>query len=228
MHALIVLTSNDQRGTTGEKTGFWLEEFAAPYYVFKDGGLQVTLASPNGGQPPVEPSSELRKFQTDSTRRFNADAAAKSALENTVKLSSVKPSDFDLVFYAGGHGPLWDLVEDKASIALLEAMSAANKPIGAVCHGVAVFRHAKMAGKSIVHGRTVTGFSNSEEEAAGAPQIVPFLVENMLKEQGANYVRSENWAECVAVDGKLVTGQNPVSSSGVANELLRLVTASKR
>src|SRR5579872_1777719 len=163
MKILIVLTSNDKRGTTAEKTGFWLEEFAAPYYIFKDSGAQITLASPRGGQPPVEPRSEASEFQTDATRRFHADTAAKALLASTAKLSSIKPNDFDVVFYPGGHGPVWDLAEDKASIALIEAMSAANKPVGAVCHGVAALRHPRVGGASLVRGRKVTSFTNTEE-----------------------------------------------------------------
>jgi len=222
MKVLIVLTSNDKRGETVEKTGFWLEEFASPYYIFKDGGAEITLASPKGGQPPVEPMSEAPRFQTDATRRFYADAAAKSALADTAKLSSVKPGDFDVVFYPGGHGPIWDLAEDQASIALIEEMSAANKPIGAVCHGVAVLRHPKLDGKPIVQGRKVTSFTNTEEEAGGMTEKMPYLIEDVLKGHGAHYVRSEDWASCVAVDGNLVTGQNPASSSGVAKALLQL------
>jgi putative intracellular protease/amidase len=226
MNVLIVLTSNDRRGTTGEKTGFWLEEFAAPYYVFKEGGAQITLASPKGGQPPVEPKSEASQFQTDATRRFSADAAAKSALANTLKLASVKSDDFDLVFYPGGHGPVWDLAEDKVSIALIEAISAANKPVGAVCHGVAALRHAKAGGKPLVQGRKVTSFTNTEEAAGGMTDKVPYLIEDVLKDNGARYVRGEDWAAFVAVDGNLVTGQNPASSAGVAKELLQLAMAS--
>lgn len=224
MKVLIALTSNDKRGKTGEKTGFWLEEFASPYYVFKDGGAQVTLASPKGGQPPVEPMSEASKFQTDATWRLQADVAAKSALAATVELSHVNSGDFDAVFFPGGHGPIWDLAEDKASIALIEEMFAANKPIGAVCHGVAVLRHPKVNGKPLVQGRKVTGFTNTEEAAAGMLGKVPYLVEDVLRSNGALFVRSEDWVACVAVDGNLVTGQNPASSSGVAKALLELAT----
>jgi putative intracellular protease/amidase len=228
MKILIVLTSHDKRGTTVEKTGFWLEEFAAPYYLFKDSGAQITLASPKGGQPPVEPKSEVNEFQTDATRRFQADAAAKAQLASTEQLSRIRPSDFDVVFYPGGHGPVWDLAEDQASIALIEAMSAANKPVGAVCHGVAALRHPKLGGVPLVRGRKVTSFTNTEEEAAGMTQVMPYLVEDMLKEHGARYVRGDNWAAFVAVDGNLVTGQNPASSSGVAEQLLKLAAASTR
>lgn len=226
MKVLIVLTSNEQLGSTGEKTGFWLEEFAAPYYVFNDSGAQVTLASPKGGQPPVDAKSEASDFQTAATRRFNADPAAKAALAGTVRLSSVRASDYDLVFYPGGHGPVWDLAEDKSSIALIESMSAANKPVGAVCHGVAVLRHPKLDGKPLVQGRRVAGFSNTEEEAVGMTDKVPYLIEDVLKDAGARYVRGDDWAAFVAVDGNLVTGQNPASSSGVAKELLRLARTS--
>jgi putative intracellular protease/amidase len=226
MRVLIVLTSNDKRGSTGEKTGFWLEEFAAPYYIFRDSGAQITLASPKGDQPPVEPKSEESKFQTDATRRFYSDAVAKELLANTAKLSTVNPSDFDVVFYPGGHGPLWDLAEDEASIRLIEAMSAANKPIGSVCHGVAVLRHPKIGKAPLVRGRKVTSFTNTEEQAVGMSSALPYLVEDMLKENGATYLRGDDWAAFVVVDGNLVTGQNPTSSRGVAEQLLKLVASS--
>jgi putative intracellular protease/amidase len=227
MNVLIVVTSNDQRGATGEKTGFWLEELAAPYYVFHDAGAQITLASPKGGQPPVEPHSQASRFQTDATRRFSGDVAANSALAHTVELASVNPTDFELVFYPGGHGPIWDLVEDKTSITLIESMSADDKPVGAVCHGVAVLRHCKLGGKPLIHGRRVTGFTNTEEAAAGMTHKVPFLVEDVLKESGAQYLRGDDWAAFVVVDGNLVTGQNPASAKGVARELLVLATLGK-
>jgi putative intracellular protease/amidase len=169
----------------------------------------------------------MSKFQTDATRRFRADAAASSALAHTVELSRINPADFDLVFYPGGHGPIWDLVEDKTSIALIEAMSADDKPVGAVCHGVAVLLHCQLGGKPLVHGRRVTGFTNTEEAAAGMTEKVPFLVEDALKDNGAQYFRSDDWAAFVVVDGKLVTGQNPASSSGVARELLLLANLGK-
>jgi len=224
MKVLIVLTSHDKLGNTAEKTGFWLEEFAAPYYVFKDSGAQITLASPKGGQPPVDAKSEAINFQTEATRRFNADTEAKALLARTVKLSSVMPNDFNMVFYPGGHGPVWDLAENKASIALIEAMSAAKKPVGAVCHGVAAFRHPKAGGAPLVWGRKVTSFTNTEEEAVGMTNAVPYLVEDMLKGNGARYVRGDDWTAFVAVDGNLVTGQNPASSSGVAEQMLKLAT----
>jgi len=224
MKVLIVLTSNDRRGATGDKTGFWMEEFASPYYVFKDGGAEITLASPKGGLPPVEPKSELSQFQTEATIRLGADTAAKSLLANTVQLASVKASEFDVVFYPGGHGPVWDLAEDKASIALIEEMATANKPVGAVCHGVAAFRHTKLNGKPLVHGRKVTGLTNTEEKAGGYSDDVPYLVEDVLIENGGRFVRSADWSAYVAVDGNLVTGQNPASSSGVAKALLQLAT----
>jgi putative intracellular protease/amidase len=227
MKVLIVLTSHDRLGETREKTGFWLEEFAAPYYVFKDGGAEITLASPKGGQPPVDARSEAEDFQTEATRRFNADESAKDLLSRTLKLSSVRPGDFDVIFYPGGHGPVWDLAEDRDSIALLEAMTIANKPVGAVCHGVAVLRHAKLNGVPLVRGRTVTSFTNTEEEAVGMTKVVPYLVEDMLKGNGARYVRGEDWAPFVTSDGNLVTGQNPASSRGVAEQLLKLVEGSK-
>jgi len=228
MNALIVLTSCDERGPGGDKTGFWLEEFAAPYYVFEDAGAQVTLVSPKGGQPPIEPKSQATQFETDATRRFNADRATQAKLANTSKLSSIRPDDFDCVFYPGGHGPIWDLVEDRASIALIEAMSAAKKPVGAVCHGVAVLRHAQTGGTPLVRGRKVTSFTNTEEEAGGTTEAVPFLVEDVLKENGAHYLRGADWAAFVVVDGNLVTGQNPASSRKAAEELLKLAMASKR
>ncbi len=228
MKVLIVLTSCDKRGFTDEKTGYWLEEFAAPYYIFKDSGAQITLASPKGGRPPVEPKSEESRFQTDATRHLSADAAAQELLANTAKLSSVNPNEFDVVFYPGGHGPLWDLAEDEASIRLIEAMSAANRPIGAVCHGVAVLRHPKSDGAPLVRDREVTSFTNTEEQAAGMMNALPYLVEDMLKESGATYLRGDDWAAFVVSDGNLVTGQNPASSRGVAEQLLNLAIGSAR
>ncbi len=221
---LMVLTSHDKLGDTGKKTGFWLEEFAAPYYVFKDAGADVTLASPKGGQPPLDPSSDTPDAQSDDTRRFRKDDAAQRALASTKKLSEVKAAEFDAIFYPGGHGPLWDLAEDKDSRRLIEAFAANDKPIGAVCHAPAVFRHAETAdGRKLVAGKKVAGFTNSEEKAVGLTDVVPFLVEDMLKANGGKYEKGPDWGSYVVRDGKLVTGQNPASSGPAAEELLTLV-----
>ena len=218
---LMVLTSHDQLGKTGAKTGFWLEEFAAPYYVFKDAGLTITLASPLGGQPPLDPKSDDAASQTAWTERFKADPAAQALLASTHKLSSVKADEFDAVFYPGGHGPLWDLAEDSASIALIEVMLAAGKPVVAVCHAPAVLRHPKtLDGKSVVQGKAVTGFTNTEEEAVGLTKVVPFLVEDMLKANGGNYSKGADWQPYVLTAGLLITGQNPASSEPAARALL--------
>lgn len=220
----MVLTSHDELGETGKKTGFWLEEFAAPYYVFKDAGADVTLASPRGGQPPLDPSSDSPDAQTDATRRFKADPEARNALANTVVLAEVSAGDFDAIFYPGGHGPLWDLAEDPVSTALIEAFAADNRPIGAVCHAPAVFKHPRGTdGQPLVSGRTVTGFTNSEEDAVGLTAVVPFLVENMLKANGGDYRKGDDWQSFVVVDGTLVTGQNPASSEEAAHKLLTLI-----
>lgn len=224
MKILMVLTSHDQLGDTGKKTGFWLEEFAAPYYVFKDAGAEITLASPKGGQPPLDPASDTKDAQTEATDRFKQDDAAQKALANTAVLSDVEAEGFDAIFYPGGHGPLWDLAEDAQSTALIEAFAANDRPIGAVCHAPAVFKHPKAAdGKPLVSGKTVTGFTNSEEEGVGLTQIVPFLVEDMLKANGAQYHKGADWDSFVVVDGRLVTGQNPASSAGAARALLALI-----
>jgi len=224
MKILMVLTSHDNLGDTGNKTGFWLEEFAAPYYVFKDAGAEITLASPKGGQPPVDPGSDSEEAQTDATRRFKADDAAQQSLAQTVPLASVSGSDFDAVFYPGGHGPLWDLAEDADSIALIEASAAANRPVGAVCHAPAVLRHTRGSdGKPLVSGKKVTGFTNTEEEAVGLTGVVPFLVEDMLKANGGAYEKGDDWASFVVTDGTLVTGQNPASSEAAAKRLLALL-----
>lgn len=224
MKILVVLTSHDRLGDTGEKTGFWLEELAAPYYAFVDAGADVTLASPLGGQPPLDPKSNQADFQTASTRRFEADADAMRALAQTVKLADVSPRDFDAVFYPGGHGPLWDLAEDPTSIALIEQTLAAGKPVAAVCHAPGVLRHVKdAAGKPLVAGKRVTGFSNAEEDAVGLTGVVPFLVEDMLKAHGGNYAKTADWQSHVETDGLLVTGQNPASSEAAAQALLRLL-----
>ena len=213
MKVLMVVTSHDQLGDTGKKTGFWLEEFAAPYYTLKDAGAEITVVSPLGGQPPLDPKSDEPDAQTDATARFKADAAAQGVLAHTGKLAEVNAADFDAVFYPGGHGPLWDLAEDKASIALIETMAAAGKPVAAVCHAPGVLRHVKAAdGSPLVKGKRVTGFTNTEEEAVGLTEVVPFLVEDMLKENGGQYSKGADWHSYVLTDGKLVTGQNPASS----------------
>ncbi|MES2824849.1 MAG: type 1 glutamine amidotransferase domain-containing protein [Pseudomonadota bacterium] len=222
MNILIVLTSHQQLGNTGKKTGFWLEELAAPYYVFKDAGADMTLASPQGGQPPLDPKSDEPSSQTESTKRFKADNNAMTQLATTCKLMDISPDDFDAVFYPGGHGPLWDLAEDPISIKLIETMLQANKPVAAVCHAPCVLRHAKNAnGLSVVKGRNVTGFSNTEEAAAGLTDVVPFLVEDMLKEKGGIYSRAADWQSYVISGGLLITGQNPASSEPAAKALLK-------
>ncbi len=224
MNILMVLTSHDQLGNTGKKTGFWLEEFAAPYYVFKDAGANITLASPKGGQPPLDPSSDTEDAQTDDTRRFKSDTAAQEELANTVKLSTISADGFDAIFYPGGHGPLWDLAEDDHSTSLIETFSSSDRPVGAVCHAPAIFKHSKNAeGKPFVSDKKVTGFTNTEEEAVGLTDVVPFLVEDMLKEKGGEYRKGDDWTSFVVVDGKLVTGQNPASSAEAARQLLGLL-----
>ncbi|MFP6560557.1 type 1 glutamine amidotransferase domain-containing protein [Paraburkholderia sp. B3] len=222
MKVLIVLTSHEDLGNTGKKTGFWLEEFAAPYYALRDAGAQLTLASPKGGQPPLDPKSSDPSAQTEATRRFDADAAARAELASTKRLADVDVNAFDAVFYPGGHGPLWDLAEDPASIALIERTLAAGKPVAAVCHAPGVLRHVKGAdGKPLVAGKSVTGFSNTEEAAVGLTEVVPFLVEDMLKGSGGHYTKAADWQPHVAVDGLLITGQNPASSEPVAEALLQ-------
>jgi putative intracellular protease/amidase len=222
MKVLVVLTSHDQLGNTGRKTGFWLEELAAPYFAFKDAGKEIVLASPRGGQPPLDPKSNEPSFQTDLTRRFEADAAANTQLATTVRLDSVSQADFDAVFYPGGHGPLWDLAEDKDSIVLIEAFIAANKPVALVCHAPGVLRGVKATdGKPLVAGKKVTGFTNTEEEAVGLTREVPFLVEDELKAKGGIYSRGDDWGPYVVTDGLLITGQNPASSGPTAAVLLK-------
>jgi putative intracellular protease/amidase len=219
---LMVLTSHDQLGDTGRKTGFWLEELAAPYYAFKDAGVEVVLASPQGGQPPLDPKSNEPSSQTEQTHRFEADAAAKAQLAATLRLDSVDQADYDTVFYPGGHGPLWDLAEDKQSIALIEAFLAANKPVALVCHAPGVLRHVRTpAGRPLVEGKQVTGFTNTEEDAVGLTDIVPFLVEDELKAKGGVYSKGADWASYVVRDGLLITGQNPASSTEAAQVLLK-------
>ncbi|CAB3626079.1 type 1 glutamine amidotransferase domain-containing protein [Achromobacter marplatensis] len=221
MKILIVLTSHDTLGNTGRKTGFWLEEFAAPYYAFVDAGATVTLASPKGGQPPLDPKSDDPDAQTDATRRFRQDTEAQRVLASTHRLADVQAADYDAVFYPGGHGPLWDLAEDTKSVGLIETMLAAGKPVSAVCHAPGVLRHAKTAdGKPLVQGRQVTGFSNAEEAAVQLTDVVPFLVEDELTRLGGLYSSGPDWQPHVVSDGLLVTGQNPASSVGVAQALL--------
>jgi putative intracellular protease/amidase len=221
MKILMVLTSHDQLGDTGRKTGFWLEELAAPYYVFKDAGVQITLASPKGGRAPLDPKSNEPANQTDQTRRFEADASAEAALATTTKLKDAAHDEFDAVFYPGGHGPMWDLAEDADSISLIERTLAAGKPVALVCHAPGVLRHVKAPdGSPLVKGKTVTGFSNSEEEAVGLTKVVPFLVEDVLKANGGKYSSIADWQPYVLEDGLLLTGQNPASSAPAAKALL--------
>jgi putative intracellular protease/amidase len=221
MKILMVLTSHDQLGDTGKKTGFWLEEFAAPYYVFKDAGADITLASPKGGQPPLDPKSDEPDAQTDATRRFKADPASQRALASTVPLSGIRAQDYDAVFYPGGHGPLWDLAQDADSIRLIESMFGAGKQVALVCHAPGALRNAKGAdGKPLVYGRKVTGFTNTEEEAVQLTKVVPFLVEDVLKGNGGDYSRGPDWQSYVLSDDNLITGQNPASSEAAARAVL--------
>ncbi|ADU72768.1 type 1 glutamine amidotransferase domain-containing protein [Pantoea sp. At-9b] len=221
MKVLMVLTSHDALGNTGKKTGFWLEEFAAPYYVFKDAGAEIVLASPAGGQPPLDPKSDLPDFQTAMTERFKADPAAQQALATTVKLDTVDQTTFDTVFYPGGHGPLWDLAESAQSISLIESFDRAGKPIGFVCHAPGALRHVKAAsGEPLIKGKQVTGFTNSEEAAVELTDVVPFLIENEFIALGAHYKKGADWMPFVVEDGNLITGQNPASSEEVAKRLL--------
>jgi putative intracellular protease/amidase len=224
---LMVLTSHDRLGDTGQPTGFWLEEFAAPYYVLRDAGMDITLASPKGGAPPVDPKSDAPGEETPSMKRFRGDPEAQRALANTARLSTVSPDDYDAVFYPGGHGPLWDLAEDRSSIALIERLHAAGKPVAAVCHGPAVLRRAKAAdGSPLVKGRRVTGFANSEEAAVGLTDVVPFLIEDALQANGGEYSKAEDWASHTVVDGNLITGQNPASSEATAHALVEMLGSS--
>lgn len=221
MKILMVLTSHDQLGSTGRKTGFWLEEFAAPYYVFRDAGVEVTLASPKGGQPPIDPKSDLPENQTPAMARFKQDPAAQKALANTVKLAGVRSDGFDTVFYSGGHGPMWDLAESPESISLIESFYNAGKPIGFVCHAPGVLRHVKFKGEPLVKGKHVTGFTNGEEEEVQLTKVVPFLVEDELLHLGAIFEKVQNWEPFAIVDGRLITGQNPASSTSAAKTLLK-------
>jgi putative intracellular protease/amidase len=227
MKILMVMTSHDQLGDTGRKTGFWLEEFAAPYYRFIDAGVTVTVASPKGGQPPLDPKSDTPEGQTEYTIRFKADKAAQEVLANTVILSTVRADDYDAVFYPGGHGPMWDLTEDKDSIALIEAFYNSGKPVATVCHAPAVLHRVKIDGKPIVEGKRVTGFTNSEEEAVHLTKVVPFLVEDELKRLGGLFEKVDDWQVLTIVDGRLITGQNPASSGPAAQDLIKLLEGSK-
>jgi putative intracellular protease/amidase len=224
MKILIVLTSHSELGDTGKKTGFWVEEFAAPYYELTDAGAEVTVASPKGGQPPIDPKSRETAAQTQSTRRFDKDEPLKQKLAHTLKLGSVKASDYDAVFYPGGHGPLWDLTEDTDSIALLEAFQQQGKPMALVCHApCALLKVLLPNGDPLIKGKNVTGFSDTEEAAVNLTNVVPFLLEDKLKETGGRYSKGPDWSVYVQTDGLLITGQNPSSSAGAAKVLLKLL-----
>jgi putative intracellular protease/amidase len=228
MKVLMVLTSHDQLGNTGRKTGFWLEELAAPYFAFKDAGAEIVLASPKGGQPPLDPKSNEPNFQTDLTRRFEADAAAEAQLAATLRLDSVKQQDFDTVFYPGGHGPMWDLAEDQNSIKLIESFVAAKKPVALVCHAPGALRHVTSPdGKPLVAGKQVTGFTDTEEEAMGLTKVVPFLVEDELKAKGGIFSKAADWQPYILRDGLLITGQNPASSGPAARLLIDVLRERK-
>ncbi|WP_029034859.1 type 1 glutamine amidotransferase domain-containing protein [Salinimicrobium terrae] len=223
MKILMVLTSHDKLGDTGKKTGFWVEEFAAPYYILADAGAEITLASPKGGQPPIDPSSTTEDAQTEATKRFDKDQELQKKLSSTTKLEDVDASNFDGVFYPGGHGPLWDLANNLKSISLIEAFNQQMKPMAFVCHAPGVLANVEDHKKPLVRGKDVTGFANSEEEAVELTNVVPFLVEDKMNQLGANYSKGEDWSSYVKVDGKLITGQNPASSEKAARELLRLL-----
>ena len=227
MRMLMVLTSHDQLGNTGRKTGFWLEEFAAPYFVFRDADVELTLASPKGGQPPIDPKSDLPENQTEAMARFKKDETAQIALAHTVLLADVKAEDFDTVFYPGGHGPMWDLAESPVSIALIESFYNSGKPVALVCHAPGVLRHVTYMGEPLVKGKRVTGFTNEEEEEVQLTKVVPFLVEDELKRLGAIFEKVPNWQPFSIVDGHLITGQNPASSTSAAHALLRVVGVEK-
>lgn len=224
MKIVMVLTSHDVLGKTGRKTGFWLEEFAAPYFVFRDAGVDLTLVSPKGGQPPVDPKSDLPENQTSAMARFKKDPAAQEALAHTGKLADIRSENFDTIFYVGGHGPMWDLTDNPVSIALIESFYNSGKPVAAVCHSPGVLHRVKYNGAPIVKGKRVTGFANSEEEAVGLTHVVPFLVEDELKRLGGLYEQAPTWEPLAIVDGRLVTGQNPASSTAAANTLLKLMS----
>lgn len=228
MKIVMVLTSHDQLGNTGRKTGFWLEEFAAPYFVFSDAGVELTLASPKGGQPPVDPKSDLPENQTPAMERFKKDERAQKALSQTVKLADINANDFDTIFYVGGHGPLWDLAESLVSIRLIESFYNSEKPVALVCHSPGVLHRVTYKGAPLVKGKRVTGFSNSEEAAVGLTNEVPFLVEDELKRLGGLFEKAPDWQSFVIVDGRLITGQNPASSTAAAQALLKLIAHNKR
>ena len=223
MKILMVLTSHDKLGNTGRKTGFWLEEFAAPYFVFRDAGVALTLASPKGGQPPIDPKSDLPENQTPAMARFKQDKAAQKALAQTKKLGDVKSQDYDTVFFVGGHGPMWDIVDNPQSISLIESFYETGKPVAAVCHSSAVFHRVMHDGVPLIKGRRVTGFTNGEEEAVHLTHVVPFLVEDELKRVGGLYEKAPDWQSCALVDGRIVTGQNPASSTAAAQALIRVL-----
>ena len=227
MKILMVLTSHDVLGNTGRKTGFWLEEFAAPYFVFRDAGVQLTLASPKGGQPPIDPKSDVPENQTPAMARFKLDQTAQKALSQTAKLADMKSEDYDTVFYVGGHGPMWDLAESSVSIALLESFYNSGKPIALVCHSPGVLRHVKYQGAPLVKGKRVTGFTNGEEGEVHLTNVVPFLVEDELMRLGAIFEKLANWQPLSIVDGRLITGQNPASSTIAAQNLMKLLVAER-
>jgi len=223
MKILMVMTSHDELGDTGRKTGFWLEEFAAPYYTFLDAGIEVTVCSPKGGQPPIDPKSDTPEGKTDLTERFKRDVAAQHVLANTAVLADMDPDKYDAVFYPGGHGPLWDLAEDPISVALIERFYSAGKPVAFVCHSPGVLRHVRCNGEPLVKGRRVSGFTNSEEEAVQLTHVVPFLVEDELKRLGGRFEKVADWEALSIIDGRLITGQNPASSQAVARDLVDLL-----
>jgi putative intracellular protease/amidase len=226
MNILMVLTSNDKLGETGHRTGFWLEEFAAPYYVFLDAGCDIALASPKGGQPPIDPKSDAPEAQTADTVRFRGDPDAQQALASSLPLAEISSNDYDAIFYPGGHGLLWDLVDDSTSTTLIEDFYTAGKPVSAVCHGPAVLRDPKKPdGSPLVGGKHVTAFTNSEEEAVELTKVVPFLLEDMLRGNGGNYSKADDWQEYALIDGTLVTGQNPASSAAVARAVIAMLKA---
>ncbi len=227
MKIAMILTSHDQLGNIGRKTGFWLEEFAAPYFVFRDAGVELTLGSPKGGQPPIDPKSDLPENQTDAMTRFKQDPVAQKALSQTIKLADVKAEDYDTIFYVGGHGPMWDLVDNPVSIALIESFYNSGKPVAAVCHSPAVFHKATYKGAPLVKGKRVTGFTNGEEEAVHLTHVVPFLVEDELKRVGGLYEKAADWQPFSIVDGRLITGQNPALSTSAAQALLKVLAAEK-
>lgn len=228
MDILMVMTSHDQLGNTGRKTGLWLEEFAAPYFVFRDEGVNITLASPKGGQPPIDPKSDLPENQTPAMIRYKKDDVAKKAFSYTAKLADLRAEDFDAVYYPGGHGPLWDLAESSTSIALLESFYNSDKFIALVCHAPGVLHRVTFEGKPLVKGKRVTGFTNSEEEEVHLTEVVPFLVEDELKRLGGHFEKAPNWQSFVVIDGRLITGQNPASSTAVAQMLLKSISRAEK